>query len=390
MENMKIKAFIFILALLISGLFNFVFINSIHAATGPVSASLSANSQNINKGESVSLNWNSTNADFCVAHSNLQNWFGSRSISGNQSVTPTETAIYYITCSNSSGFSATAQTKISVGEFQVSNVGVNITANPEAIFRGESTTLIWSSTNAVSCEASGYWSGLKPNFGSERVSPSITVYYTLRCNNSAGQSASDTQNIFVNPAGPLPTPIITSKPVLTPVIPSPTIRPVVQVVKIIKLPAPTNLKPNNEQLAGDAKEIVLSWDTVKGAKFYAVRMDPEVKTDSRDERNNCPKNPHYLCVDKLDSTSIKVKVESGQKYSWWVHAVDTSGNFSEPASAWFSIKSEEAGRGGNFFANIFGSAETTAVSLGLIILGFILGYFWGRRRIENKKVNPGF
>ncbi len=379
MKSIKNQIFTIILTLLISGLFNFAPADAF-AATGPVSASLSASNQNINKGESVSLNWNSTNTDFCVAHSNIQNWFGARSTSGNQLVTPTETATYYITCSNSGGFSATAQTKVFVGEFQASNVFVNLTANPESIFRGESTTLIWSSTNAVSCEASGYWSGLKPTFGSERVSPSITVYYTLRCNNSAGQSASDTQNIFVNPAAPLPMATVAPTPVLTPITPVSTIRPVVPVIKIVKLPAPTNLKPNGEESAGNTKEVTLSWDAVKEAKFYAVRMDPEVKTDARDERNNCPKNPHYLCVDKLDSTSIKVKVEPGQRYSWWVHAVDSSGNFSEPASAWFSVKDEQAGAGGNFLANIFGSVKGGTFSLGLIVLAFILGYFFGKRK----------
>ena len=373
------NALILSIALLISIFLNFVFTGNSFAATGPVSASLTANNQSINKGEKVTLNWNSTNADSCVAYSKIQSpWFGVRAVSGNESITPTETATYYITCSNNGGYSGNAQTTVTVGEFQSSNVSVNLSANPESIFRGESTTLIWSSTNAVSCEASGYWSGLKPTSGSERVSPSSTVYYTLRCNNSRGDYTSDTQSIFVNPAAPLPMVTIAPRPVPTQIIPLPTIRPTTPVAKIIKLPAPTNLKPNNEQLAGDAKEVTLSWDAVKGAKFYAVRMDLQVKTDARDEKNNCPDNPHYLCVDKLDSTSIKVKVEPGQTYNWWVHAVDANGVLGSPAFARFSVKAQEARISSNFFANIF--SGTGSILIGLIILAFILGYSWGKKR----------
>jgi len=379
MKTPKNKAFIVILALLVSGLFGFAG-TDVFAATGPVSTSLSANNQNINKGENVTLSWNSTNAEFCVAHSNLQNWFGSRNISGSQLVTPTETATYYITCSNSGGFSATAQTRVSVGESQASNVSVNLSANPESIFRGESTALIWNSSNAVSCEASGYWSGLKAPSGSERVSPSVTVSYTLRCNNSAGQYTSDTQFVFVNPATPLPTAFVAPKPVSTPLIPSPTIKPAVTTVRIVKLSAPTNLKPNGDQLPSDTKKVTLSWDAVKGTKFYAVRLDPKVKTDSRDERNNCPNNPHYLCVDKLESTSIKVKIEPGQNYDWWVHAVDSNGVFGNSGSAKFSVEAKETTDIGAFLANIFSGIGGNVFILGLAGLIFIFGYLWGRKR----------
>jgi len=371
-------------ALLISGVVNDVFTDYVLAATGPVSVSLTAGNQNINKGEKTTLNWNSTNADSCMAHSNIQSqWFGIRNISGNESITPTETATYYITCGNSGGYSLTAQTKITVGEFQTSNVSVNITANPESIFRGESTTLIWSSTNAVSCEASGYWSGLKPPFGSEGVSPSTTVSYTLRCNNSAGQYASDTQVIFVNPnpATSVPTATASPAPAPTQTITPPAIRPTAPVVRILKLAAPTNLKPNSETLASDTKEALLSWDAVKGAKSYAVRMDPKNKKNSRDERNNCPDNPHYFCVNGFDSASIKVRVEPDETYNWWVHAVSANGTFSDPAFAEFSIKAaktEEGGIAGDFFANIFSAAGSMII--GLVILAFILGYLWGKKR----------
>lgn len=457
MKTSKNKIFIIILAFLIYGLFNFIPSNSF-AATGPVSVSISSNLTSVNKGEKINLNWNSTNTDGCVAHSNAQSpWYGIRAISGNETITPSETATYFITCSNVSGYSNVAQVRVQVGETSSSLVSVNVTANPESIFRGESTTLIWSSTNAVSCEASGYWSGLRPPFGSETVFPSTTVSYTLRCNNSSGEYASDTQVIFVNPSGSTPiTPFIrpnsqfntacvtnpakasvgqtiifagaqsygtepityrwsgdvsgntqtvrlsfgtagtkTAQLTITDavgktasatcsvqVISDGSVSPA---IKILKLAAPTNLKPNGDEFSNDTEEINLSWDSVKGAKFYAVRLEPSsarlepgIKTDERNSRNNCPNNPHYLCLNNFDSTSIKVPVKSGNTYNWWVHAIDSNGVYSDPVFAKFSVKGEEAGAGNNFLANIFDGISGQTIPFGALV--FILGYLLGKRR----------
>lgn len=388
MKNIGKNTVILFLALLISGFLNFIINNTADALTGPVSVGLSANSTNIRKGESVALSWNSTNADFCVVHNNGGiNWFGIRSISGNESVFPDQTASYFVTCSNNSGYSKTAQVTITVGEGSISNVSVNLTASSESIFRGESATLIWSSTNTVSCEASGYWSGQKPVFGSERVSPSSTVYYTLRCSNSHGESASDTQSIFVNPAGVTPVPTVLATPII-PIptkisVPVPTVKPIVVIARIS---SPTNLKPNNETLPSDTKEVTLSWDQVNEAKYYAVRLEPADKTDIRDERNNCPGNPHYLCVNELDSTSIKIKIEPANAYNWWVHAVSPSGVFSKEASAKFSIEVKEAGNG-NFLANILDGISGWALLIILAVLVFIfwIGYLTGKKRGKEEK-----
>ncbi|MEK7203737.1 MAG: PKD domain-containing protein [Patescibacteria group bacterium] len=459
MKTSKNLTFIIILALLVSGLFSFI--PTVDSATGPVTVSLTANPQNINKGEKTSLSWNSTNADFCVAYSGSRDWHGIRAVSGNETIVPQDTATYRITCSNNSGYSGTGQVTIKVGETAAgSSISVNITANPESIFRGEFTTLIWSSTNAVSCEATGGpWAGVKQTFGSESVSPSVTSYYTLRCNNSTGEFASDTQVIFVNQLGS-PTPTIPSTGQFNVACVSDPSRATIgqtvtfagaqsygaepatyrwsgdvsgntQSVKTSfnaagtktvqlfvtdangktasatcsveitqstgiagifpifrttpmaskKLSPPTNLKPNGEELPAKTKEVALTWDKVKGAKFYAVRLEPENKTDERDSRNNCPNNPHYLCVNNLAETSIKVSVKAGDTYQWWVHAVDANGVFSDPAFAKFSVKTKETGLRDNFLANILGGfSEIGILSLILIILAFIIGYAIGKGR----------
>lgn len=457
MKTSKNPTLIIILALLISGLFSFI--PDTRAATGPVTVSLTANPQNINKGEKTSLSWNSTNADFCVAYSGSRDWHGIRALSGNETIVSQDTTTYRITCSNNSGFSGTGQVRVIVGETAAgSSVSVNITANPESIFRGESTTLIWSSTNAISCEATGgAWAGIKQTFGSESVSPSVTTFYTLRCSSSVGESASDTQVIFVNQSGSPSTPIIPStgqfnvscvaepaKAVIGQTVifagaqsfgaepatyrwsgdasgntqsvktsfngigtkiaqltvtdstgKKATASCSVEVVQSTgvagifpifsraprKLSSPTNLKPNGVELPSNTKEVNLSWDKVSGARFYAVRMEPENKTDERDSKNNCPNNPHYLCVNNLDSTSIKVSVKAGNVYRWWVHAVNANDMFSDPAFASFRVEAEEGRTEGNFLANIFSGISGQGILFWiLIILALIIGYLIGRAR----------
>lgn len=62
---------------------------------------------------------------------------------------------------------------------------LSFNANPTTITQGQSTTLEWSAINALSCIASGGWSGSKPTIGAEPVSPTQVTMYALNC--SAGK-----------------------------------------------------------------------------------------------------------------------------------------------------------------------------------------------------------
>ena len=67
---------------------------------------------------------------------------------------------------------------------------VSLSANPTSITTGESSTLIWSSTNATSCTASGGWSGARATSGSETTGAlSITKDFTLTCTGSGGEAS---------------------------------------------------------------------------------------------------------------------------------------------------------------------------------------------------------
>ena len=65
---------------------------------------------------------------------------------------------------------------------------VTISASPTSITSGKISTVTWSSTNALSCVASGGWSGTKATSGTLAASPTSTTTYTLTCFGSGGIS----------------------------------------------------------------------------------------------------------------------------------------------------------------------------------------------------------
>ena len=76
------------------------------------SCSITASPSSITNGNYSTLNWSSNNANYCYA-SNA--WSGSKSVSGNQSVSPNTTSTYTLTCYNSNGRSETCATTVYVG-----------------------------------------------------------------------------------------------------------------------------------------------------------------------------------------------------------------------------------------------------------------------------------
>src|SRR3989344_252487 len=69
---------------------------------------------------------------------------------------------------------------------------VTLTANPTSITAGQSSTLTWASTGAISCDT-GYIPGGRAGAATSdstglRVTPTVTTTYEIFCTNSAGQS----------------------------------------------------------------------------------------------------------------------------------------------------------------------------------------------------------
>ncbi len=81
---------------------------------------------------------------------------------------------------------------------------VAISASPSSISAGQSSTLTWSSANAVSCTASNGWTGVKSLTGTQVVSPTTNTQYVLICSGPSGSGAMASGSAWVNVGTPAP------------------------------------------------------------------------------------------------------------------------------------------------------------------------------------------
>jgi len=148
------------------------------------SVSLSATPASIIAGGNTTLNWSSVNADTCTAGGD---WSGDKGANGSQNVTPNSDSTYTLTCSGSGG---SASTSLEVTVTTASSPIISLSAEPNNIVAGTSTTLNWSGANVDSCVASGAWNGFKATSGSLAVNPGSDSTYVINCTGDAGSASS--------------------------------------------------------------------------------------------------------------------------------------------------------------------------------------------------------
>lgn len=162
--------------------------------TGPT-VSITSNPDTIQVGESSTLSWSSTNADSCVIEPDV----GGVDVSGSTIVSPTQTTTYTITATGPEG-SATDSTTVTVTTDPPPTV--NISADPDTIQAGESSTLTWGSTDADSCVIEPDIGAVDVN-GSTFVSPTQTTTYTITATGPGG-AATDQAMVTVTGSEPQP------------------------------------------------------------------------------------------------------------------------------------------------------------------------------------------
>jgi hypothetical protein len=147
---------------------------------------LSASTTTMTAGSSATLKWSSKNAAVC---SGSGGWSGNQGTSGSTTVSPKSTTTYGLSCTNSSGGSAQASTKITVNTAVVAPTPaptVTLTASTASIKSGSTSTLTWTAKNADSCTASDGWNGAQADNGTKSVSPTADTTYTLSCSGAGG------------------------------------------------------------------------------------------------------------------------------------------------------------------------------------------------------------
>jgi hypothetical protein len=158
--------------------------------------SLAATPTSVGSGATSTLTWSSTNATACTGSGG---WSGAVAPSGTQvTAALTASTSYSLTCTGSGGSSPPASVTVAV----VPVPTASLTANPQTVAMGGTSTLTWTSTNATSCTASGAWSGAQPasgTLGTGALSASAT--YSLVCSGTGGSSGTVSTTVTVAASG---------------------------------------------------------------------------------------------------------------------------------------------------------------------------------------------
>jgi hypothetical protein len=169
------------------------------AVVPAATVTLTANPPSVTAGGTTTLTWTSTNAASCTASGG---WSGAQPTSGSQLTAAATTGTSYsLTCTGPGGASTPAAVTVAVVAVVPPVATAALTATPQSVAVGGTSTLTWTSTNATSCAASGGWSGAQPSSGSQLTAAvTASTSYSLTCTGPGGTSAPAAVTVGVVPA----------------------------------------------------------------------------------------------------------------------------------------------------------------------------------------------
>lgn len=153
------------------------------------SVNLTVTPSSLSSAQNVTVAWTSSNVTACSA---TDGWSASKASSGSETVFVSQTKTFSISCSGSSG-TVTSSATVTLTPPPAKSVTLTFNATPTNVswWTGGTAHLTWSSSNALSCTASGDWDGgLSTNGAAD-----ITIYpfsspqkYVLSCSNSTSMA----------------------------------------------------------------------------------------------------------------------------------------------------------------------------------------------------------
>ncbi|MHB8301998.1 MAG: alkaline phosphatase family protein [Acidobacteriaceae bacterium] len=185
--------------------------NSIPGVAPAPTVSIAANPTTIASGKSSVLTVTASNALHVTVIGTNGSSFTLQPNGGTQTVSPTATTTYTATATGPGG-SRSATATVTVGPPPAPTV--TITATPASIALGTASTLAVTATNATQVTVTGTDGStytLKPNGGTQTVSPVVTTTYTATATGAGGKTSA-TATVTVVPPPAVPTVTIAAKP----------------------------------------------------------------------------------------------------------------------------------------------------------------------------------
>jgi PKD repeat protein len=145
-------------------------------------------------------------------------WAGAEVAGGSATVTPTATGtfVYSLSCTypQPTGSVGPQTAQLIVNAAATPAPTVTLTATPNSVTLGQSSTLSWSSTNTTSCTASGAWNGSEALSGGVVETPTVAgaQTFTLTCTGAGGSATATATLTALAPVIPAPTVALTANP----------------------------------------------------------------------------------------------------------------------------------------------------------------------------------
>ncbi|MCP3937963.1 MAG: hypothetical protein GY708_21655, partial [Actinomycetia bacterium] len=158
----------------------------------PVTATLLRDLAAFPLGGSALLTWDSTSANSCTG----TNFVTGSLVNGSVVVTPVGQGSqqYDLQCDGNGGASASTSVTIDVGP----PISVSLTANPDFIALGGTSSLDWTSTDATICSGDIFSTGGLTS-GSAPVTPVADATYNVTCTGAGGATGAGSATVTVGP-----------------------------------------------------------------------------------------------------------------------------------------------------------------------------------------------
>jgi hypothetical protein len=179
-------------------------------STGVAINSFTSSAATVLAGQTLSFNWNTSNAESCEATNGVDGWAGSAITlpSGGKAITTATlgTHTFTLTC-NGAEVGDTATRNVVVNTTPADAVSISsFTATPDSISEGGTTSLSWTTVNASSCTPTGGstdWTSQTLSLPSGSANVSIdsagTYTFSLVCQGPSGDQQTRSDVVTVTP-----------------------------------------------------------------------------------------------------------------------------------------------------------------------------------------------
>jgi peptidoglycan-associated lipoprotein len=170
-----------------------IVIACLSAACAPPTAKLKVSRTEVNKGDPVTVSWETKNSKQITLNGQTVDKVGAKTVS------PDQTTTYEVLAKRGSK-EARDRSTVKVNVIIAAAPTINLRAEPSAIEQGQNAKLTWSATNARVVQISGM--GDVPASGERQVSPRVSTTYTGTAMGDGG-SATASARVTVGEPAPL-------------------------------------------------------------------------------------------------------------------------------------------------------------------------------------------